>query len=79
MDKNQGHTMPEAQQVDCLDSKHLEVFAGCDHYELLLVKNNLPKNNIKNNNTQLNIFVKGINVTSMKKLIFVTEKCCIYH
>lgn len=73
--------MPETQQVDCLDSKHLEVFAGCDHYELLLFKNNLPKNTHKKKNTrtQLNIFVKDINVTSMRKLISVTERCCIYH
>lgn len=35
--------MLQTKQVDCLDSKHLKIIAGCDHYELLLFKNNLPK------------------------------------
>ena len=35
--------MPQTEQVDCLDSKHLKIFAGCDHCERLLCKNNQKK------------------------------------
>ena len=73
LDKNQGLIMPQTQQVDYSDSKHLKIFARCDHCKLLLFKNNVPKNK-QTNKQNLKIFAMKISATFRRKPTYVTGK-----